>query len=71
MNTNQKIVNQLIDNIEFVRKIEVLMDKVEIKGNNERDMLLAGFSRNLLSHFISINFLTGKKFCICIRASSF
>lgn len=61
MNTNEKILKQFSDNIEFVKKTEALMEKVEIQGNNERDMLLAGFSRNLLGHFISINFLMEKQ----------
>ena len=61
MTTKEKIKEQLSNNIELLKKIEVLMGKVYIQGNNKRDMLLAGFSRNLLSHFISISFLIEKK----------
>ena len=61
MTTKEKIVKQLAGNIELVKKTEILMGKVEIEGGNKRDMLLAGFSRNLLSHFISISFLIEKE----------
>ena len=61
MTTKEKIKEQLSNNIELLKKIEVLMGKVDIQGDNKRDMLLAGFSRNLLSHFISISFLIEKK----------
>ena len=37
------------------------MTKVDIMNNNQKDMLLAGFSRNALSHFLSINLLIEKK----------
>lgn len=55
-----KIEKLLKDNIEVVRKIEKLMSKVEI-SNNKKEILLAGFTRNALSHFISINILMEKK----------
>ena len=61
MTTKEKITEQLSDNIELLKKIEALMLKVDIQGDNKRDMLLAGFSRNLLSHFISISFLIEKE----------
>ena len=61
MSTNEKILKQFSDNIEFVKKTETLMVKVDIQGDNKKDMLLAGFSRNLLSHFISISFLMEKQ----------
>jgi len=61
MTTKEKIKEQLSDNIELLKKIEALMGKVDIQGDNKRDMLLAGFSRNLLSHFISISFLIEKE----------
>lgn len=61
MTTKEKIKEQLSDNIELLKKIEALMGKVDIQGENKRDMLLAGFSRNLLSHFISISFLIEKE----------
>ena len=61
MTTKEKIIEQLSDNIELLKKIEALMVKVDIQGDNKRDMLLAGFSRNLLSHFISISILIEKE----------
>jgi hypothetical protein len=61
MNIKDKINQHLADDIELVRKIEKLMTKVDIMSDNKRDMLLAGFSRNVLSHFISINYLMEKK----------
>ena len=61
MTTKEKIIKQYSDNIELVKKTEALMVKVDIQGDNKRDMLLAGFSRNLLSHFISISFLMEKE----------
>ncbi len=61
MNIQNGIDKQLKDDVNLVQKIENLMTKVEIMSDNQRDMLLAGFSRNVLSHFISINFLMEKK----------
>lgn len=61
MNIKDEIKQHLVDDIDLVRKIEKLMIKVDIISDNKRDMLLAGFSRNLLSHFISINYLMEKK----------
>ncbi len=61
MNIQDNINKQLKDDIDLVHKIEKLMTKVEIMSDNKRDMLLAGFSRNTLSHFISINILVEKK----------
>lgn len=61
MNIQNETDRQLKNNVDFVQKIESLMTKVEIMSDNKRDMLLAGFSRNVLSHFISINFLIEKK----------
>ncbi len=61
MNLQIEINKQLKDDVNLVQKIETLMTKVEIMSDNQRDMLLAGFSRNALSHFISINFLMEKK----------
>jgi hypothetical protein len=61
MTTKEKIIKQYSDNIELVKKIEALMIQVDIQGDNKRDMLLAGFSRNLLSHFLSISFLMEKQ----------
>jgi len=62
MNIKDEIKQHLSDDIELVQKIEKLMVKVYIMSDNKRDMLLAGFSRNVLSHFISINYLMEKKF---------
>jgi len=61
MSIKDEINQHLADDIELVRKIEKLMTKVDIMSDNKRDMLLAGFSRNVLSHFISINYLMEKK----------
>ena len=61
MNIQDSIDKQLKDNVILVQKIESLMTKVDIMNNNQKDMLLAGFSRNALSHFLSINFLIEKK----------
>lgn len=61
MTTKEKIIKQLADNIELVKKTGILMGKVDIQSDNKKDMLLAGFSRNLLSHFISISFLIEKE----------
>ena len=61
MTTKDEIIEQLADNIELLNKTEILMGKVDIQGDNKRDMMLAGFSRNLLSHFISISFLIEKE----------
>ncbi|WP_294956323.1 hypothetical protein [Sulfurovum sp.] len=61
MNIKDEIDQLLLDDIELVKKIEKLMIKVDVMSNNKRDMLLAGFSRNVLSHFISINYLMEKK----------
>lgn len=61
MSLKDEIKKYLIDDIELVKKIEKLMIKVDIISDNKRDMLLAGFSRNVLSHFISINYLMEKK----------
>lgn len=61
MSIKDEINQHLVDDIELVRKIEKLMTKVDIMSDNKRDMLLAGFSRNVLSHFISINYLMEKK----------
>lgn len=61
MTVKEKITLQLADNIAFIQKTEQLMCKIEIQNNNKRDMLLASFSRNLLTHFISISFLIEKK----------
>lgn len=61
MSIKYEIKQQLKNDIELVQKIEKLMIKVDIMSDNKKDMLLAGFSRNLLSHFISINYLMEKK----------
>ena len=61
MSIKDEIKQQLKNDIELVQKIEKLMIKVDIMSDNKRDMLLAGFSRNVLSHFISINYLMEKK----------
>jgi len=61
MNTDDKILECFSDNIEFIKKTEDLMLRIDIQGSNKRDMLLVGFSRNLLTHFISISFLMEKK----------
>ena len=61
MSIKDEINQHLVDDIELVRKIEKLMIKVDIMSDNKRDMLLAGFSRNVVSHFISINYLIEKK----------
>lgn len=61
MSIKEEIRNHIISDIELIHKIQKLMAKVEIMSNNERDMLLAGFSRNVISHFVSINILIDKK----------
>ena len=61
MNIQDEIDKQLKDNVTFARKIESLMTKVDIMNDNERDMLLVGFSRNAMSHFLSINLLIERK----------
>lgn len=61
MSIKDKIKEHLVNDIELAQKIEKLMIKVDIMSDNKRDMLLAGFSRNVLSHFISINYLMEKK----------
>jgi hypothetical protein len=61
MSIKDEIKQQLKNDIGLVQKIERLMIKVDIMSDNKRDMLLAGFSRNVLSHFISINYLMEKK----------
>lgn len=57
MTTKDKIKEQLKDDLILVQKIESLMTKVNIMDDNQKDMLLAGFSRNVMSHFLSINLL--------------
>lgn len=61
MSIKDEIKEHLVNDIELAQKIEKLMIKVDIMSDNKRDMLLAGFSRNVLSHFISINYLMEKK----------
>jgi len=61
MNIRENIDKQLNDNVSLVRKIEKLMIKVDIMSDNERDILLAGFTRNTMSHFLAINILIEKK----------
>lgn len=61
MSIQEEINQHIKDDIELVRKIEALMIKVDIMSDNKKNMLLAGFSRNVLSHFISINYLMEKK----------
>jgi hypothetical protein len=61
MNIKNEISKHLVDDIDLVQKIEKLMVKVDIMSDNKRDILLAGFSRNVLNHFISINYLMEKK----------
>lgn len=61
MNIKDEINQHLVDDIELVKKIEELMIKVDIMGDNKKDILLVGFSKNALSHFISISYLMEKK----------
>jgi len=61
MNTQENIDKQLKNNVVLVRKIERLMTKIDIMSDNERDTLLAGFTRNAMSHFLSINILIETK----------
>jgi len=61
MSIKDEIKQQFKNDIELVQKIEKLMIKVDIMSDNKKDMLLAGFSRNVLSHFISISYLMEKK----------
>ncbi len=61
MNMQDEIKKLLKSNVTLAQKIENLMTKIEINGDNERDMLLAGFSRNVMSHFISINLLMERR----------
>ncbi len=61
MSIKEEIGNHILSDIELVHKIQKLMVKIEIMSDNERDMLLAGFSRNAISHFVSINILIDKK----------
>lgn len=61
MSTHEEINQHIAEDIELVGKIETLMKKVDIMSDNKKDMLLAGFSRNALSHFLSITYLIEKK----------
>ncbi len=61
MSISKEIEEHLKNDINLVQNIESLMCKVDVMSNNERNMLLAGFSRNLLSHFLSINILMERK----------
>jgi len=61
MNIQENIDKQIKDNVILVRKIESLLTKIDIMSENERDTLLAGFSRNTMSHFLSINILIENK----------
>jgi len=61
MSIKEEIKEHLVEDIDLVQRIEQLMMKVDIISDNKRDMLLSGFSRNTLSHFISINYLIEKK----------
>lgn len=55
-------MNEIIEsNFNYVRKIELLLKEIDVDGDKKKEMLLAGFSRNLLSHFISINILIEKE----------
>ncbi|MCD8543328.1 MAG: DUF5677 domain-containing protein [Sulfurospirillum cavolei] len=48
-------------NREFLEKLEALLVKIEIFDSNQRNMLLIGFVRNALSHYLSINILIENK----------
>lgn len=61
MDIKEKVVKQQENNFELLKETEKLMCKVEIKDDSERDILLVGFSRNLLTHFISMEILIKKK----------
>ena len=61
MTIKEKIEKQLKSDIELVSEIERLLVKINIMNNNERDKLLAGFTRNMISHFLAINILIEKK----------
>jgi len=46
---------------EFLEKLEALLVKIDILDSNQRNMLLIGFVRNALSHYLSINILIENK----------
>lgn len=56
-----KIETYIKCNREFLEKLEALLFKIEILDNNQRNMLLIGFERNALSHYLSINLLIENK----------
>lgn len=61
MNNEKEIAKHLLDDIDLTENIQQLMIKVEITNDNKRDMLLAAFSRNVISHFVSISILIDKR----------
>jgi len=48
-------------NREFLEKLEAALTKIEISDGEQRKMLLVGFVRNALTHYMSINLLIENK----------
>ena len=48
-------------NREFLEKLEAALTKIEISDGEQRKMLLVGFIRNALTHYMSINLLIENK----------
>jgi hypothetical protein len=61
LSNKEGIAKHLLNDIELIEKIQKLMVKVEIISDNKKDMLLGAFSRNVISHFVSINILIDKR----------
>ena len=61
MSNEEEIAEHLTADIKLLEKVQHLMVKVNIRSDNKRDMLLGAFSRNIISHFASINILPALK----------
>lgn len=61
MSNEEEIAEHLTADIKLLEKVQHLMVKVNIRSDNKRDMLLGAFSRNIISHFASINILIDKR----------
>lgn len=57
----KSIEKQLQINEVLLREIEKLIVKIDVLSDNKKDMLLIGFLRNSLSHYLSINLLIKNK----------
>ncbi|WP_041963187.1 DUF6988 family protein [Sulfurospirillum cavolei] len=56
-----KIEAYTVHNREFLEKLEAALTKIEISDSEQKKMLLAGFVRNALTHYKSINLLIENK----------